>query len=776
MNPHPHRFVGPLRAAAFCLALGFAIPTSAAAAPDPGWPRVHTTTSGARMEIYQPQIASWERQAHLVAYVAIAYTPKGAAAPAIGTVRVEADTNVALEQRLVSFATFTITEAHFASPGRMQTREILAAIEKAIPSVERVIALDRVLAGLDRSQIRPSNVDGVKAEPPVIYFSATPAVLVNFDGAPIWSPIDRTDLKYAVNTNWDVFEHTPSKTLYLRHDQVWLKASALEGPWLPAGTLPAGFMKLPWDENWTKVKASLPGGRIAPGDVPAIFVSTKPAELILLRGAPRYVPVSTTMMPGAATTPPASERATAEPLLWIENTDSDVFRVGATGAVYCLVAGRWFSAPDFSGPWTFATPALPAAFRAIPTDHPRARVLASVPGTTQAAEAVVLAQIPQTARVHKQHVTAPEIRYQGAPRFVAIEQTTLLRAANTDMAVIKAGDLYYLCVQGVWFVASAPRGPWTVTGRVPQVIYTIPASSPLHHVTYVTIVEDNADWVVVAARGGYTGTMIAWGCAVWGTGWYYPPYVWYGGSVPVYYPFYATYGAAAWFDPRVGSYARGAVAYGPYGGAGAAARYNPYTGTYARGAAARTPYGARGAGQAYNPYTGAYGQTRQGAGVYGSWGSSYVQRGDDWARTARVTNDVTGVTSRVARTDDGAMIGRAGPNGGGFLAAGEEGIYAGRDGNVYRRADGGGWQKYENGAWGTVDRSAVGQQLERDRAARIEGSQRVRERGAAPASAPANAPAVSNLPERPANLPARGPRANGGGPRGGGARGGGRRR
>jgi hypothetical protein len=75
-------------------------------------------------------------------------------------------------------------------------------------------------------------------------------------------------------------------------------------------------------------------------------------------------------------------------------------------------------------------------------------------------------------------------------------------------------------------------------------------------VTYVTV-EDGPDWVVVSARAGYTGTMIAWGCAVWGTGWYYAPYVWHGSAYPVYYPFYSTYGAAAWFDPRVGSYARG---------------------------------------------------------------------------------------------------------------------------------------------------------------------------------------------------------------------------
>ncbi len=75
--------------------------------------------------------------------------------------------------------------------------------------------------------------------------------------------------------------------------------------------------------------------------------------------------------------------------------------------------------------------------------------------------------------------------------------------------------------------------------------------------------------------------------------------------------------------------------YGPYGGAGVGARYNPRTGTYARGAAAYGPYGARGVAQAYNPRTGTYAATRQGSNVYGSWGSTAVQRGDDWARTSR---------------------------------------------------------------------------------------------------------------------------------------------
>ena len=102
-------------------------------------------------------------------------------------------------------------------------------------------------------------------------------------------------------------------------------------------------------------------------------------------------------------------------------------------------------------------------------------MLASVPGTTQAAEAVLLAQIPQTARVNKKQVKAPEVAYQGDPKFEPIEKTTVARAVNTDKDIIKVGDLYYMCFQGVWFMAEAPTGPWEVAGdRCRRQIYEIP--------------------------------------------------------------------------------------------------------------------------------------------------------------------------------------------------------------------------------------------------------------------------------------------------------------
>jgi hypothetical protein len=476
--------------------------------------------------------------------------------------------------------------------------------------------------------------------------------------------------------------------------------------------------------------------------------------------------------------------------MWISNTESDLFRMGKDGPVYYLVSGRWFRAPNLNGNWIFATPTLPEDFRRISLEHPRSRVLAAVPGTQQAAEAVLLAQVPQIARVNKKEIKAPEVMYQGEPQYEAIQGTNLQRAVNTDKDIIKVGDSYYMCFQGVWFISTLPSGPWTLASSVPAEIYQIPASSPVHNVTYVTVEKDDDnddDWVTYAAVAGYTGLMIGWGCAVWGTGWYYPPYYWYGGYYPIYYPYWRTYGYAAWYNPYTGRYGTAGRIYGPYGGVGFGARYNPSTGTYARGAMAYGPYGARGAAQAWNPRTGTYASTRQGSNIYGSWGSTNVRRGDDWASTKRFTNRATGNTTRVTRTDEGGMISRRGQSGSGFVGKGGDNVYAGKDGNVYRRDQNGNWNKWENGGWNEVNKpgaknsvrdsfmkegakqrdrqqldNSTYRNLERDRASRAEGTQRTRDLGSYRTSGSRSAGSFRT--------------GGGGGFRGGGFRGGGRRR
>src|SRR4051794_34256441 len=80
--------------------------TTPAAAPrdaDGGWPRDYVSAANASMRIFQPQVASWDGQKQLVAYSAVSYSAPGAAKPVLGTVKLEATTAVAVDERLVNF-------------------------------------------------------------------------------------------------------------------------------------------------------------------------------------------------------------------------------------------------------------------------------------------------------------------------------------------------------------------------------------------------------------------------------------------------------------------------------------------------------------------------------------------------------------------------------------------------------------------------------------------------------------------------------------------------
>jgi hypothetical protein len=656
---------------------------------DTGWPRTIALNSG-NVEWYQPQVESWENQKNIVAWSAVSYTPSGGK-PALGTIKIEGPTKVSVDERVVSMD-LKITQFSFPSLSPDQVKTLVADVQK-LPERQRVIDLDRLLAYVADSPLQVKNVEGIKADPPKIFANMGPAILIGMDGEPIWSPIKDVDLKYAVNTNWDLFQQTQTNTYYVRDEKSWMQATALAGPWTPVDKLPDSFKKLPADDNWKEVKEAVPGKKFNDKTKPKVFYSEDPAELIQIDGAPLLKPV-----------------VGAGDLQWVSNTEADLFRMGVKGDFYFLVAGRWFKSASLDGPWTFATPNLPEEFKKIPVEHERSRVLASIPGTSQATEAILLASIPRTARVNKKDIKAPTVDYAGGKaEFQPIEgaQGNLQRAVNTDKDIIKFGDLYYMCFQAVWFMAKSPDGPWEVASSVPKEIYTIPASSPANHVTYVTVEDNDDEWVTFAYAAAYTGMMIGWGCVVWGSGWYYPPYRWYGGYYPGYYPYARTYGMGAWYNPYTGGYGRGYAAYGPYGGVGVGSAYNPRTGTYARGAAAYGPGGSRSYGQAYNPRTGTYAQTRQGSNVYGNWGSSSVQRGDNWAQTAHADNYRRGTETNAARTSSGAAaIGRennrTGSNSGAIRTSGGD-IYAGRDGNVYRNT-GGGWESSNgSGGWNPVD-------------------------------------------------------------------------
>ena len=239
--------------------------------------------------------------------------------------------------------------------------------------------------------------------------------------------------------------------------------------------------------------------------------------------------------------------------------------------------------------------------------------------------------MPRTARVDAKNLKAPDVKYDGQPKFKKIEGTSVSYAENSGFDVLEVGGQYYLCYQGVWFASPKPDGPFVLTTKVPPEIYTIPSSSPMQHVTYVTVVDDDDNYPVYGYTAGYMGMTVAFGCVMWGTGWYYPPY-YHGG---IYYPRPYAYGGGVAYNPWTGAYGGYQAAYGPYGGVARGASYNPSTGTYKRGAAAWGPTGANG----YMSFTTRTGTLRDGGGARTFTGaSSCVQRSDDWVKTQRVTD------------------------------------------------------------------------------------------------------------------------------------------
>jgi len=282
----------------------------------------------------------------------------------------------------------------------------------------------------------------------------------------------------------------------------------------------------------------------------------------------------------------------------------------------------------------------------------------------------------------------------------------------------------------VWFVASSPAGPWAIATSVPVVIYTIPVSSPLHYVTYVKVYGSTPEVVYVGYTPGYYGTVVtSSSVVVYGSGWYYPPYVgayWYG------WPYTYGYGAAFTWGVASGwglAYGYGSAAYyGVYGQWGnvayagtRAAWANPYTGNVGYGGAYRgvnTATGTRYAGQAgtmtnvyngnsaagargatYNPQTGVI----SGGAVGGVRNGSTGQVTADGRAFAYNTNTNTGV------------------------AVGNNNVYASRDGNVYRYNQSSGVQQKTSNGWETVQRSSDRSWVQNQQQARGLGEMRTRD-------------------------------------------------
>ena len=491
-------------------------------AASPAWPVVFED-GGNIYTIYEPQSDSWDGH-QLAARSAVAVQPGGGSQPVYGVITFNAITLVDKSTRTASLASVSVQNANF--PKDSDRRGYSDTLRRDFPNHAPAMALDTLEAGLS-IPASPSKAERLNNAPPKIVVSTHPAVLVSVDGAPAWRPVAGTQLQRVINTRALLLKDQAGR-FYLHLFDGYLVSSSLDGPWKVASVPPAGAdaaEKLATDSGQVDLLKGEPDATthqtpsLKTTITPEIFVATTPSELITFTGQPEYAAI-----PGTD-------------LLYASNTSGDVFKLLTDQKNYILISGRWYRAASLDGPWQFVPGnQLPKDFANIPDASPKENVKASVPGTSQAAEALIANSIPQSTAVARSAPMQAPPQTDGPMQLAPIEGTPLHYVVNSATPIIEVDpQSWYSCENGVWYVSTSPNGSWTVAASVPAVIYTIPPSSPLHYLTYVQVYGATPDVVYEGYTPGYLGTEVADdGTVVYGTGYDYEPWigsVWIGPPV-----------------------------------------------------------------------------------------------------------------------------------------------------------------------------------------------------------------------------------------------------
>ncbi len=484
------------------------------------WPREIAIKDGV-IVLYQPQPEKLEGNL-ITGRAAVAIELESRDAPVFGAIWFAGDLQIDRSDRTAVVESVDVTNVRIPEGDEDKTNALIAVLERELPKQQIQISLDNLLATLEQVDARAEAAEQINTSPPNIIFSTEPAILVPLDGKPQYRDVENSKVERVINTPFTLLRDGRTHYLFASEDN-WYTAGDIEGPWTLTNSVPSQISQLappPPEEDEGNEED------VGSGPPPKIIVSTEPSELIVIDGKPEFKPVDGTE------------------LLYVSNSESDLLMHIGGQQYYVLLAGRWYTSDDLDGPWAYTKGEdLPTDFRDIPEDAEVNTVLYAVPGTKAAEEAVLDAQMPQTAAVDPSKASL-EVVYDGKPKFDEIDGTDLDYAVNTSTPVIKAEGRYYAVDEAIWFVADSANGKWLVAREVPDVIYTIPPESSLYYVTFVRIYKAEPDVVYVGYTPGYTNTYVYNTTVVYGTGYYYPG--WYGNY---YYPRYSTWGFHVRYTP-----------------------------------------------------------------------------------------------------------------------------------------------------------------------------------------------------------------------------------
>ncbi len=515
----------PANFAVKCIALLFLF-TQGLQAQEPNvndWPK-NIEAGDYTISLYQPENASYIDN-QLKSNLAFAVKQEGKE-PVFGMLWTTSLLDVDRESRQALLTSVQVDEVRLSEEVTdTQKQQLQGLINKEIPNWNIAFSLDELLASLDEVSITPADL---KNDPPRIRFANEPTALILIDGEPVLKDAEKG---YALveNTGALIIKKNKNNTYYLKGGEFWYQSTAATGPWKNTDKVPSKVKSIAEKAEPKKIEESDEAVEAYNGKAPKIELATEPTELIVFEGEPKYSPIQNTN------------------LLFVENTKSDIFMNVSSQTYFVLVSGRWFTTKDLKANWTYvASEDLPEDFQKIPSDSKKAGILSNVAGTPEAQSAVYDAQIPQTAAVNRD-TKASTVAYNGQPEFKSVKGLKLEYAVNTESAVFKDKDTYFLCDNAVWFRATSPKGPWIVADERPEEIEKIPAENPQYNTKYVYIYETSPTVVYVGYTPGYYGSYVYGPTVIYGTGYYYNP--WYGGH---YYHHHYTYGFSVRYNPWYG--------------------------------------------------------------------------------------------------------------------------------------------------------------------------------------------------------------------------------
>jgi hypothetical protein len=217
------------------------------------FPRIRESSLG-KFVFHEPQVIEWNDFQELIGWVAVEIHPKSGGDPVIGSMKISAQTRNYLTDRLINIHDKKVLEINFPEDGLFSEAQIRDALVSTHTKEKEMLPLDVVLEYVSDSIPVPETVP-FKMDPPTIFVSTEPAILVNIDGKPLFAEMEDTDLEFILNTNWDMFRVTGMERVYLRNENQWLTASSIQADWTLINALPKEFFGIPDEDNWKDVKA-----------------------------------------------------------------------------------------------------------------------------------------------------------------------------------------------------------------------------------------------------------------------------------------------------------------------------------------------------------------------------------------------------------------------------------------------------------------------------------------------------------------------------------------